>query len=427
MPELLAVPPSLAEPVTNPADQLRPWQHAPVFVAAFLILASHRPDAILHAQFWAEDGHAWFADAYNLGAWHVLFHPQDGYIQLLARMGAAFAMLAPLALAPLCMNLIAFLVQALPVSLLLSTRSSVFGSLRFRAAMAAVYLALPNCGEVRANLTNTQWVLALCAFLLLTASPPRRAITQLCAFAVVLLCGLTGPFCLMLLPVAIVLVWSRRTRSSAGFACILFACCLVQGLSVMVGRANYAHVLGAGPAMLVRLLGSQVFLGALAGTNTLATHTGLGLLMLFALLTATGITIIAICFAISKLEIRLFLILSALLFAAALASPSTVALHGITGWEAIAGAGGIRYWFFPTLAFAWSLLICARNSSTVLRRASIALLCLMCFGVVRDWHQPAFKDMHFAGYAREFAAAPPGAVVTIPENPAGWTVRLKKR
>jgi hypothetical protein len=51
----------------------------------------------------------------------------------------------------------------------------------------------------------------------------------------------------------------------------------------------------------------------------------------------------------------------------------------------------------------------------------------MCLGIIRDWRHPAFKNMHFAEYAARFEAAPAGAVVTIPENPAGWTVRLVKR
>ena len=46
--------------------------HISVFLAAFLVVFSRRPDAILNAQFWAEDGKFWYADAYHFGAHSLL-------------------------------------------------------------------------------------------------------------------------------------------------------------------------------------------------------------------------------------------------------------------------------------------------------------------------------------------------------------------
>ena len=46
---------------------LRPWQQGILFLLACAVIVSRRPEAIFHAQFYAEDGHVWFADAYNLG------------------------------------------------------------------------------------------------------------------------------------------------------------------------------------------------------------------------------------------------------------------------------------------------------------------------------------------------------------------------
>jgi hypothetical protein len=123
---------------------------------------------------------------------------------------------------------------------------------------------------------------------------------------------------------------------------------------------------------------------------------------------------------------RLFLILSLVLFALALVSPTGWVPEGVSAWANLATGPGIRYWFFPTLAFAWSLLWGFQSRSGALKTVSVVLLCLMCFGIVRDWRHPAFKDMHFADYAKSFEAAPAGTAATIPENPAGWTVRLVK-
>jgi len=59
--------------------------HAGVFLISFLILFSRRPDAILNAQFYAEDGARWFADAYHMG-WRCLLIPDSGYLQTVSRI-----------------------------------------------------------------------------------------------------------------------------------------------------------------------------------------------------------------------------------------------------------------------------------------------------------------------------------------------------
>src|SRR5580704_11703742 len=112
------------------------WQHIAIFLVSFAVLVARRPDGLFHAQFWGEDGHVWIADAYNLGWWPALFHTWSGYYQTLPRLAATLALLAPFSFAPLLLNLMAIAIQALPVSILLSSRSSAWGSLQYRAAMA---------------------------------------------------------------------------------------------------------------------------------------------------------------------------------------------------------------------------------------------------------------------------------------------------
>ncbi len=411
-------------------EDLRPWQQGLLFLLACAVIVSRRPDAIFHAQFWAEDGHVWFADAYNFGGWIALFRTQDGYFQVLPRLAASLALLAPLRLAPLVLDLVAIAVQALPVNLLLSLRSSAWGSLRYRALLAGIYLALPNSREMAAIITSSQWLLTLCAFLLLVAYPPRGAAGRLFNISILLLCGLTGPFCVFLASVAIFLAWKRRENWLWIEAGILAACCLIQACGLLIvdpsGRSHYAAA-GASPALFMRLLAAQVYLATLLGSNELAHHPN-HLLFIFLLCTAIGGTVLVVlCFINSSSEMRLFLAVSALLFAVSLSSPNTGSPNGVTGWELLTSGGGIRYWFFPTLAFAWSLLWCFHSRIRLLRIVSAPLILLMCFGIIRDWRHPAFEDMHFAEYAQRFEAAPAGSVVTIPENPRGWSLQLVKR
>lgn len=159
-----------------------------------------------------EDGRVWCADVDNCGWWATLFRAHYGYLEIFPRLGASLALLAPLALAPLPLNSIAIAVQALPANLLLSVRSSVWGSLRYRFLLAGMYLSLPNCWELNATITNSQWTLALIAVLLVVAARPHGIAGRLLDLGVASLCGLNGPFCIFLFPIALFLAWKHRAH-----------------------------------------------------------------------------------------------------------------------------------------------------------------------------------------------------------------------
>lgn len=106
---------------------LEGWRCFAIFAVACIIVIFRRPDAVFHAQFFAEDGKVWFADAYNHGWWQTLFWTYNGYLHLLPRLAAALALIAPVVYAPFTQNLIAIAFQGLPVSILLSPRSRSWG------------------------------------------------------------------------------------------------------------------------------------------------------------------------------------------------------------------------------------------------------------------------------------------------------------
>jgi hypothetical protein len=129
---------------------------AAIFLTSFLVLFSHRPDVILNAQFYAEDGARWYADAYQFG-WRCLLMPCAGYLSTLPRLIGLLAQLVPFGLVPLVMNLCAIAIQILPVNLFLSAR---FGAIPYKVRVfgSLLYLALPNAFEIHANTTNTHGI-----------------------------------------------------------------------------------------------------------------------------------------------------------------------------------------------------------------------------------------------------------------------------
>jgi hypothetical protein len=318
-----------------------------------------------HPQFYAEDGHVWFADAYNRGWFTSLFLAFGGYIQVLPRIGAAFALLLPYAFVPLFLNSIAFAFQALPVNFLISHRSASLGKLKFRMMLAAVYLALPNSYEVFSGITNAHWLLAVTALILLVASTPKSNLAKALDCGLMILCGLSGPFCIFLLPLSVFVAWKDRQRWRWIPVAIYFLTTSIQAHTLLfVDPAARSHMrLGANVTMFIRFLGGQIYLATVLGMNPLTSHTDVGS-FIFLLIVAIGGTGLFVFTVIkSPMALKVFLLFSAMLLAASLVSPVEWEWGHpeLTVWDLLSRLPGLRYWFFMTLSFAWVLIWCANQ------------------------------------------------------------------
>lgn len=399
-----------------------------IFAAALALLFLRRPDALLNPQFYAEDGHVWFAEAYNLGWWHALFRTYNGYFQTLPRLVALPALAVPQAQAPLVMNVAGLAIQALPVNFLLSRRLTRWGSLHLRGAFALAYLFLPDCSEVHASITNAQWHLALLACLVVLAAPPLHRGWQMFDVAVVGVCGLTGPFCLLLLPVAAFAAWKTRERWKAILSAVIAATAAIQLHALLFtdsGSRRASHLLGASGARFARMLAGNVYLSTIFGSNHRGVSWGLPAI---AAVAAAGSLLVAYAVWKQPLELRLFFLFCALVFAASLANPVVPRTAHEPSWTLMTRVAGSRYWFFPSLAFAWILCwYVFGNCSRRLHVLGTSLLVLMVVGFVNDWRHPAHPDLHFGRYAERFRQAQPGRVIELPTDPPGWTMRLIKK
>ena len=409
--------------------RIRTWQHLLLFVFAYALVVSRKPDAIFHAQFWAEDGTRWFADAYNLGPWRPLVRTEVGYFQTLPRIAADLSLLAPLLLAPLVLNIIAIGVHALPVNLIFADRSSEWGGRRLRAVLAAMYIALPSSPEICANITNEQWVLAFCVFLLLVGAPPTTKGGRAAYITLTLLSGLTGPFCIFLLPISLMVFLRHTVRWRLLPVCILAACCVIQviGLTIVSPTARTGWgTRGAAFSLFVRIIGGNVFLGSLIGANNFAGIPGRQAFAVLLIAAISGLIIASLALRRAPLPMKFLSIYASLLLCAALALPSSYAPPGTSQWEMIAKAGAVRYWFLPTLTFIWLLIYGASGQIKSLKVISGAVLCCVCFGIAIQWRRPVFADLNYPAEVRRVEAAPAGDTLLIPINPEPWQMRLVK-
>ena len=401
-----------------------------VFLVALLILFLRRPDALLNAQFYAEDGARWFADAYHVG-WRCLVIPDSGYLQTVSRLIGLLCQLVPFSRVPLVMNLFAFSFQILPVNIFLSQRFAEIPC-KIRLVSSLLYLSIPNSFETHANTTNIQWHLALACCLLLLSQANAKNSSAHFAWLLLALSVLDGAAGMLLLPVAAVLWWLRHDRWSLKALAILVPGCVLQTLVLLLSHSRRPAPNGATLTRFVEIVGGQVFLSSVLGLRT-SIHWFFShvewLVLLQGIALLIGLAIIGHALWRGPLPLKLFICYSYFSLALALIHP--VASFGAEHpqWQLLATPGvANRYYFFPMLAFFASLIWTAANAdpfTKFARYAAIAVLALLPIGIVRDWRYKPFVDYNFKSFAADFERAAPGTTVSIPINPDWQLVLIK--
>jgi hypothetical protein len=410
----------------NAHDGLNTYWLIASFAIALVLVFLRDPSLFTHPQFWAEDGKVWYAQAYDQGWLYSLTQPLGGYLNTLQRLGAGAALLVHFRWAPLVMSLEGLFFQALPVPILLSARCRKWAPLSFRLLFAAVYIGIPNAREVHVLCTNCHWHLAVAEVLLAFAAAPRKLFGRIFDITTFVLATVCGPFAVLLMPFLFVFWWVRRQRWSLLLFSILAAGSIFQ-LALMrhYQTARHYRFLGATVARFIRIVGGNVFLGVLRGSTPYGHKEALWVCLVSLLI---GLTVIAYCSRRAPLEVRLFFLYCFGILVASLRSP-LVPPTPFPLWETILHYASIRYWYFPSLIFVWSLLWCAFFArSRVFRVGGILLALVLLQGIVRDWRIPPFEDLHFPDYAAQFEAAPPGTYMKIPLNPQPeWFMEITKK
>ncbi|MCU1494642.1 MAG: hypothetical protein JWO62_2406 [Acidimicrobiaceae bacterium] len=410
---------------TRWADRLGPPL---MLVAGALVCLSRSPAAILHPELYAEDGHVWFSDAYNKGWFAPLSVPHTGYLQTFPRLTAGLGLLVPLTRLPELFVLVAVVAQLLPAAFLASRRlEGVVASRATRLVLAAIYLVAPNAREVNANLTNAQWHLALLAVLVVLARPgsgPWRAFDVVA----VALSGLTGPFCIALLPVVAVAYLVRRERWTLVLLVETAVLSTLQLAELLSSARGHYGPLGITWRRLVEILGSQIvggtFLGQTTQFNSLIGPDGTAVSVL---LLVAGSALVGAAIAFGPLELRLFNLYAALVLAASLLSPVASVKH--VQWQALAFDPQMRYWLFPTLALlADALWLATGARPRALALLGVGLLVVAATLAVReDWRYRPLPKVAWAAEVRAFDATRPGQKFIFQIAPANWKMTLVKR
>lgn len=402
------------------------------------MLATRDLGALTHPALWGDEGWLFYPQAYESGLRSLLW-PDNGYLNTAQRLGALSAVYLrlPLVWVPTVFSAIALGTQLLTALFLASSRiAPLWPHARQRGAFALLYLALPNSFETLGTLTNIQWHLALLAYMVVIAPPPRRAWCGLFDAGVLVVGGLSGPFAILLAPFAAYRTWTFRRdpparRVSVWRLAIVVACACVQGCFILSVSRHFPAPLGAGFIPLARIVATRVVLSFLLSVHVVSqlVHTRvwrqdtLPVLVTVTAVLATGVALLR-----GGAALRMFLLFVAVVFASELASPA-VSLTA-PQWEVMSvptGGAGQRYFLMPMLGWAAVLFALAGGPSGRWRQAArVCLAVTALLAVPADWLYPRGRATGFVALARAFNAAPPGARFEFPVLPAGTMVLIKQ-
>jgi hypothetical protein len=401
------------------------WGLFLAFLFAAAAVISRKPELVFNAQFWGDEA-IWFADAYQNGALHSILQPQAGYLCVASKVPVLFALHVPLVYAPVVFGLCTAGVHALMAVFLLTTRLASVANLQSRTLVFFLWIILPNVGEID-SLNNTQWMLAALGMTILLSSPSTTVLWKILDLLSTSIISLTGPFCILLLPLGVVWWILRRNKWSLILTCVLCAGSCMQ-LLVLSRSLSTCQPREMFNALLVRLTAGQIFLfGTLNGGNILphATLTTPGVTTLAALFVIAGVTVVIYAMVSSPLELKFFIAFAALVFAAAVRR-----LHCDSGWDwasMMTTGYAIRYWYVPRLA-ALAILVwmIERRQPIWIRALAGAAILLVTASSFRHWQYQPWPYQDFRRNARSFERATKGTQISIPVNPPGWKIILIK-
>ena len=384
-----------------------------VLALCAVILALRRSHAVTLPQFWAEDGY-FFERAYELG-WRAFGEPFAGYLHTILRAIGELAVLADPARAPAIFVACSAAVTLYVAGRTLSARCPLP---RLAGACALAVVLVPDTYEVFLTVVNLQWVIGAGMVLLLISGDPKDGRQWAHDLVAALAMGLTGPFCIVLLPLFAWRAWTRRTKASLALAAVVAACALVQGYLVRTGPS-----IGSGAADSViafrlllpavgRRIGASILMGSLASPVTdqilgtaagIATLAGVGYLAFRPGADRQARTLLGLAF---------YVLLTGALYRTR---------HSLDDFfRPLAHA---RYVFIPQLIAMW-LLLSAVGRKGIEGRIAPALCVLALLSNIPRYREPAYADMRWDLYEARIRAGEP---VVVPINPPGWVVPLPAR
>ncbi|NMC14906.1 MAG: hypothetical protein GYA34_18730 [Chloroflexi bacterium] len=189
-------------------------------------------------RFWAEEGTLHFAFSFNHPWFQALVQPQVGYLNFFPNLATVLATFVPLESAPLVTTLAAFVVQLIPITIILLSSSPPWQRWWRKIVGCAVVLFVPLTHEGWLNTINSFTFFAAITFLILLEDAPQTASKRWFFRTLLILAGLSGVLACSLIPLFIIIAWLDKSRERWLQAALLSICSVIQLLVILSFRGG---------------------------------------------------------------------------------------------------------------------------------------------------------------------------------------------
>ncbi len=412
-----------------------------IFFSLYILLVSiiflRRPDALLNAQPWAEDGKIFLqqalADPYG-----SIFTPYAGYMHIVPRLVTLAAIQFGLPNASLVMNVAALLISAFCISYLFTSDFRFLIRNDLLRSFTAILIACMPIPQVWMNITNIQWFLLIYTMLwttclLFNKDIYDKKIGLACIFQVIFLgvSFLSSPLSFTLIPGImlgfILMLKEKKAITPLLVLYMLPVACLIAHLLFCVTHPDTSRGSGVPVTNVAHYLSGEVF-SWFSFIGTSGFLTGIG----YPLLYAASVMIVVILIGIS-IKRRDYLI-SGWLWAIIVMNVIVLFvqrqdyLSNFSTNTVFRGAIGGRFLLLPVTIL---LLMVMRSVDHIQYQPErmkdiwgyvpYLLLLIFLINVVLHFEQQPFKDLHYGEYAALYD--PLGnTTCVIPLNPSGWNM-----
>jgi hypothetical protein len=401
-----------------------------------LLLAARVSQVISVPQFWADEGASFFRDAWCSG-WPALFKHYSGYYHVIPRLVALVASFFPPLYAPRIYTLGSLAITGLVLAMILSDRLR----LPYRPLLALAVVMVPHDGEVFANLTNIQWILALGLIVTALMEPAKSALGRFFDAGYVCLAGFTGPYITMVLPVFVARLWFQRADAPArrrllSLAAIGAAVAGIQMYSVSFTNEDRqfqyqslaeslrdicAHLGNVVDLTVARLFGSSLqALVSLTHGNDIG-RAGIHAIIVFSLVAGLVFLVIT-AWDLARIRERRFEKVVFLYFIAALMFAALYRNNFLAGTKLnlFLYQASDRYFYIPKVMMCWLLVLGLGK-----RWTGVVAGCFLATVLLTTALHPGrapWADYNWPYWADRIARHEP---VEVPLNPPGWRIELR--
>ena len=364
---------------------------------------------MVNPQFWAEDGTLFFLEQYKYGV-SAFLRDYAGYLHLVPRAIAWFAdRFFSYSLIPAVYNYSSLLVTLLVILSIFSPRLKINN--KPLTALAIVLIPHYN-NEIFLNITNLQWILAIVQIVVLLKSNPSPKygsvlLQYISDIAILIICGLTGPFIIFLAPFFCCKCFYIRKMYNCAIASTVVVISLIQ-LIVLFSSPKDSSNLNFDWEIYSQIIGHKFW-----GTFLLGYKFAYDLNHYFLSYMYFAVLILLLWQAYRQKNIFIFFFIGINLtfilatFYRFIGNPELL----------IIPSNGPRYFYIPYLMLTWSFIAWQGKYASW---KSIFLILILISSFNNKFNSKALTDYNWQSYSDRIGREN----LSIPINPEGWIVNL---